>query len=140
MEGTEGNFSPIAENLPRPDPSALTTAQLRSEITHLRELIEEKFKAVQIQFEMSDTALKAALAATEKAAAKTEADTNRQFETIFAAQAQNEKDLQRQIDDLKLSATAHLNKGVGAGHVFAIGLSVLTAAGIIAGLFAALSR
>ena len=68
---------------PDPDPTRLTTDQLRREIISLRELLEakldaeisltaQKFQGVQVQFSENRLAVNAAFQASEKAGAKSE--------------------------------------------------------------------
>ena len=74
------------DNIPVPDPTTLTTAQLYREIHTLRELIEKSLNSADSlsleKFAGRDLALTAALAAASAAVAKSEAFTTKQIEAI----------------------------------------------------------
>jgi hypothetical protein len=87
----------MADFRPVPDPTALTTEALLREIEHLTTLVDEKFKG-------RDVALVAALAAADRAVAKTE--------TMFGKQIEGQDD---KLDDLRDRVKAIEGRSQGVG-------------------------
>jgi hypothetical protein len=107
-------------NVPSPDPTLLTTEQLRAEVAHLKELMVEKFSGVQVQFRERDertkeaaiateTAVNAALEAQKEAAGKAEAASGKEFDAIKTLMASNTKSQ----DDKIAIINGRLDRGEG---------------------------
>lgn len=126
------------ENVPRPDPSTLTTDQLLREIAHLRELVEEKFTSVQGQFLAEKEARQDTLAAAQEAVAKSEIATEKSIDRIrdaidAAAAAQAAR-----IEDLKSRMDRGEGKGAGFGAAGALIAAIVGFVGTVVGIALAL--
>jgi len=129
-------MEPETISTPRPDPTLLTTQQLKfavaevkenlgDKITWLRELHEEKFRGVATQFENSSTALSAALSAQKEAGNKSEASFAKQIEFMNIT-----------INDLKGRLDRGEGKFSGIGNAWGIVVAVVMALVAIGALVA----
>jgi len=123
----------IRGNIPVPDPSTLTTEQLRrelmgqreylmSEMRRIEEVHVEKFKSIDVQFANSKTALDAALRAQKDTAEKSEASVTKQIESLQSGIASAAAAGGERFEDLK----GRMDRGEGNSS----GISSTIAAGI----------
>lgn len=131
---TRSSAIPKPATFPRPDPSALTTTQILTEIGHLREymevkleVLEQKFVGVQDQFESRDRALTAALAAAKEAVEKSAFAMDRQIERILSMVEASGKAREAQLTDLKERMDRGEGKGSGQSATWGIVLAVIGA-------------
>jgi hypothetical protein len=121
--------------VPSPDPTLLTTENLRREVNTLREILEakmdglrelheEKFSSIDVRFSERDTrteqtsrdsklAVDAALQAAEKAVSKSEVSTMKQIDQIGMLMASQQKAQDDKFDDVKERLTILEGRGEG---------------------------
>jgi hypothetical protein len=115
-------------NVPVPDPSILTTAQLDREVTAAKELFETKLGALKeltmSKFADSKEALEAAFEASKEAGLKSEQQFTKQIDGLTTLISANQKASDDKINDLKNSQSTGegRTKGIGdfAGWIVAI--------------------
>jgi len=139
----------IAPNIPRPDPSTLTTAQLLREIDHLQVLLENKILSVEAQlaaqkeltdakFAASERNVTTAFTAAKEAVGKQEAAFKEQIAAI--AETMNVQDRGRGAEIAALSKQVERSDARGGGFSSAGALlaSALGAIGVLVGIAGAL--
>lgn len=131
-------MTPLDSVRPQSDPSALTTESLLREITHLRELVEERFRSVDQQFLMKDTAVQAALAAAKEAVAKNEEATEKQIDRILETIAALDRSHAAQVMDLKERLDRGDGTGSGKSQTWAVVVAIIGAIAVILGIVATL--
>ncbi len=133
-------------NIPIPDPSTLTTEQLRRELLSLREFLmkdmqrieevhTERFKSIDTRFGEGKTALDAALRAQKDTAEKSEASFTKQIDGIQDSIEKASSASADRIEDLK----GRLDRGEGntAGSsssiiiAIAVGALLISLAGVV---------